>query len=73
MTQRDLPISEPTTTKPPTISASVGSWDGNDIAARISDEARVAIDAKLAAWFGRETELGAYDADAVLELGRHVV
>lgn len=47
--------------------------DATTIGARISAEAHAAIDAKLAAWFGRESELGAYDADSVRELGKHVI
>lgn len=73
MTQFDLPISEPTIMEPPVVSASTGSWEGNEIGARLSEEAHAAINAKLAAWFGRETELQAFDADDVLELGRHVI
>lgn len=47
--------------------------DANSIAAKIGAEAHAAVEAKLQAWFGRESEMAAYDADAVLELGRHVI
>jgi len=45
----------------------------DSIRARLSQEAADAVDAKLSEWFGRESELGAFDAEAVRELGRRVV
>ncbi len=41
------------------------------IAHRISQENADAVAAKMAEWF--DSELGAYDADAVLEMGRRVI
>jgi len=47
--------------------------DADTIRARIGQENADKVAAKMAEWFGNETELGAYDADAVLEMGRRVI
>lgn len=43
------------------------------VSARLSQEARDAINARVAEWFGHDTELGGYSEDAVKELGRHTL
>lgn len=45
----------------------------DSIRADITRRHQADIDTKLADWFGHTTELAAYDADAVLELGRHTI
>lgn len=47
--------------------------DADTIRARIGQENAAAVEAKIAGWIGNETEMAAYDADAVMELGRKVV
>lgn len=49
------------------------SDDADTIWARIGQESADAIEAKLSQWFGNETELGAYDLEAVRELGKNAI
>lgn len=66
-------VTAPTTTSAPTSTAPVAQIDSNSIAARISTEAHALIENKMHEWFGNTSELGAYDADSVRELGRNVI
>ncbi len=45
----------------------------DSIRSRLSREVQEQIDAKMASWFSRETELGAYTSEQALELSRHVI
>lgn len=45
----------------------------NSILSRLSTEAQDAINAKVAEWFGHDSELGGYDEDTVKELGRNTI
>lgn len=47
--------------------------DADTIAHRIGQENADKLQAKLTEWFGNESELGAFDADAVRELGKRAI
>ena len=47
--------------------------DADTIAQRISQEMAVRVAAGMDERWGIESELGAFDADAVRELGKHVI
>lgn len=55
------------------IESSCGADDADTIRARIGQEAADALEAKLTEWFGNDSALGGYDADAVLEMGKHAI
>lgn len=66
--------SEPSedTQMPELIDAGGEPVDENSLRARLSQDMQARIDAMIASMH-RESELAAYDADAVRELGRHVI
>lgn len=47
--------------------------DPDSIAARLSDEMRARVNAAMNDRMNRESEMAAYDAEAVAELGRNVI
>lgn len=44
--------------------------EAHTISVQHRNDAQEAVDAKIREWFGRTSELGAFDADAVLEAGK---
>lgn len=44
--------------------------DADTIRARIGQENADALEAKIAAWFGPDSEYAGYDEDRVMELGK---